>query len=811
MVWIIHVWPNIERTHTTESITECGDTIPACNMMRWSTLMLLIGEISFMSLHVFCKDVINCTFQKDQTSYHRRAKRGWLWNPFYVLEEQEITEPLYIGQLKSDLDKQDGSFKYILLGDGAKTIFTIDERTGKIYLLKKLDREEKSSYTLRAQAINTVTGVPVEAESEFIVKVQDINDNEPKFINEPYFATVPEMSPEGTFVTQVTATDMDDPNYGNSARLVYSILQGQPHFSIEPKSGIIRVVSQMDREAKDLYFVVIQAKDMAGSVGGLSTTTTVTVSLSDVNDNAPKFQQKIYDMSILETSLVGEIVGMVMADDRDIGKNAEMTYKIEEKGDFSIFDIITDNLTQEGIIILRKTLDYESKKRYSIRVKAINKHIDERFLKHGLFEDTTTVKIHVEDIDEPAVFGLKEYFMEILENAPTGSYVGSVTAKDPDNINTPVRYGLHQSKHVGLFYIDLHLGAITTTKPLDREEALWYNVTVTATEATNSAHVSEVPVYIRIIDVNDNAPQLSEEYRIYVCEQSKPREPIQIISAVDRDEATAGQQFSFTLLPEASNNTNFTVRDNKDNTATIYALRDEFNLHETPHFYFEIVINDNGIPPLSSTNTLTIHVCDCGVDGNTEFCKDNGMFLYLGLNFGALIAIGVCSFLILVLGFILLVKLKKKHTTLSEKSEDFRENIVKYDDEGGGEEDTEAFDIGHLTNQAILRKQKPRNRRFRTDIQSFYRMSLKLGPDIAVFKEFLLEKLEEANEDIESLPLDSLKTYAFEGTGSLAGSLSSIESAFSDIDPNIQNICDWKLQIQSFPETHREDDVLNQI
>eukprot|EP00079_Xenopus_tropicalis_P036604 XP_017950375.1 PREDICTED: cadherin-19 [Xenopus tropicalis] len=686
---------------------------------------------------------------------------------------------IYVTRLKSDLDKQDGSFKYILLGDGAKTIFTIDERTGKIYLLKKLDREEKSSYTLRAQAINTVTGVPVEAESEFIVKVQDINDNEPKFINEPYFATVPEMSPE----------------------------------------GIIRVVSQMDREAKDLYFVVIQAKDMAGSVGGLSTTTTVTVSLSDVNDNAPKFQQKIYDMSILETSLVGEIVGMVMADDRDIGKNAEMTYKIEEKGDFSIFDIITDNLTQEGIIILRKTLDYESKKRYSIRVKAINKHIDERFLKHGLFEDTTTVKIHVEDIDEPAVFGLKEYFMEILENAPTGSYVGSVTAKDPDNINTPVRYGLHQSKHVGLFYIDLHLGAITTTKPLDREEALWYNVTVTATEATNSAHVSEVPVYIRIIDVNDNAPQLSEEYRIYVCEQSKPREPIQIISAVDRDEATAGQQFSFTLLPEASNNTNFTVRDNKDNTATIYALRDEFNLHETPHFYFEIVINDNGIPPLSSTNTLTIHVCDCGVDGNTEFCKDNGMFLYLGLNFGALIAIGVCSFLILVsstffitvLGFILLVKLKKKHTTLSEKSEDFRENIVKYDDEGGGEEDTEAFDIGHLTNQAILRKQKPRNRRFRTDIQSFYRMSLKLGPDIAVFKEFLLEKLEEANEDIESLPLDSLKTYAFEGTGSLAGSLSSIESAFSDIDPNIQNICDWKLQIQSFPETHREDDVLNQI
>lgn len=87
--------------------------------------------------------------------------------------------------------------KYTLLGDGAGTIFTIDDTTGDIHAIKSLDREEKAFYTLRAQAVDIVNGKPVEPESEFIVKVQDINDNEPKFLDGPYVASVPEMSPVG--------------------------------------------------------------------------------------------------------------------------------------------------------------------------------------------------------------------------------------------------------------------------------------------------------------------------------------------------------------------------------------------------------------------------------------------------------------------------------------------------------------------------------------------------------------------------------------------------------------------------------------
>lgn len=102
-------------------------------------------------------------------------------------------------QLHSDVDKGDGKVKYVLSGEGATSIFTIDENTGDIHATKRLDREAQAYYTLQAQAVDRLTNLPVEPRSEFVVKVQDINDNEPKFPDGPYLAGVPEMSPLGKF------------------------------------------------------------------------------------------------------------------------------------------------------------------------------------------------------------------------------------------------------------------------------------------------------------------------------------------------------------------------------------------------------------------------------------------------------------------------------------------------------------------------------------------------------------------------------------------------------------------------------------
>lgn len=95
------------------------------------------------------------------------------------------------------MDKGDGSVRYVLTGDGAGTLFLIDEKSGDIHATKRLDREEKAMYTLNAKVLDRNTNAELEPDTEFNIKIHDINDNAPKFAKEIYFASVPEMSDVG--------------------------------------------------------------------------------------------------------------------------------------------------------------------------------------------------------------------------------------------------------------------------------------------------------------------------------------------------------------------------------------------------------------------------------------------------------------------------------------------------------------------------------------------------------------------------------------------------------------------------------------
>lgn len=104
---------------------------------------------------------------------------------------------LFWFQIHTDSDEGEGNIKYTISGEGAGSIFIIDELTGDIHATERLDREEKAFYTLRAQARNRLSNDPLEPESEFVIKVQDINDSEPKFLEGPYIGSVAELSPIG--------------------------------------------------------------------------------------------------------------------------------------------------------------------------------------------------------------------------------------------------------------------------------------------------------------------------------------------------------------------------------------------------------------------------------------------------------------------------------------------------------------------------------------------------------------------------------------------------------------------------------------
>ncbi|XP_024606414.1 cadherin-8 [Neophocaena asiaeorientalis asiaeorientalis] len=722
-----------------------------------------------------------------------RSKRGWVWNQMFVLEEFSGPEPILVGRLHTDLDPGSKKIKYILSGDGAGTIFQINDITGDIHAIKRLDREEKAEYTLTAQAVDWETNKPLEPPSEFIIKVQDINDNAPEFLNGPYHATVPEMSILGTSVTNVTATDADDPVYGNSAKLVYSILEGQPYFSIEPETAIIKTaLPNMDREAKEEYLVVIQAKDMGGHSGGLSGTTTLTVTLTDVNDSPPKFAQSLYHFSVPEDVVLGTAIGRVKANDQDIGENAQSSYDIIDGDGTALFEITSDAQAQDGIIRLRKPLDFETKRSYTLKVEAANVHTDPRFSSRGPFKDTATVKIVVEDADEPPVFSSPTYLLEVHENAALNSVIGQVTARDPDITSSPIRFSI--DRHTDLerqFNINADDGKITLATPLDRELSVWHNITIIATEIRNHSQISRVPVAIKVLDVNDNAPEFASEYEAFLCENGKPGQVIQTVSATDKDEPKNGHYFLYSLLPEMVNNPNFTIKKNEDNSLSILAKHNGFNRQKQEVYLLPIIISDSGNPPLSSTSTLTIRVCGCSSDGVVQSCNVEAYVLPIGLSMGALIAILACIILLLVI-VVLFVTLRrhKNEPLIIKDDEDVRENIIRYDDEGGGEEDTEAFDIATLQNPDGINGFLPR-KDIKPDLQFMPRQGLAPVPSGVDVDEFINVRLHEADNDPTAPPYDSIQIYGYEGRGSVAGSLSSLESTTSDSDQNFDYLSDW--------------------
>ncbi|KAK1173964.1 cadherin-10-like [Acipenser oxyrinchus oxyrinchus] len=737
----------------------------------------------------------------------KRSKRGWMWNQFFLLEEYTGSDYQYVGKLHSDQDKGDGNLKYVLSGDGAGSLFLIDENSGDIHATKRLDREEKAYYTLRAQAVNKRTGRPVEPESQFVIKIHDINDNEPKFTKDTYIASVAEMSDVGTPVVQVTATDDDDATYGNSARVVYSILQGQPYFSVEPDTGIIRTaLANMNRENKEKYQVVIQAKDMAGQIGGLSGTATVNITLTDVNDSPPRFPQGTYQFSTPESTEVGSPVGRIKANDADVGENAEVKYNIIGGDGVDMFDIMTDKDIQEGVITVKRPLDYERKKIYTIKVQAENTHLDPRFLLLGPFKDTATVKITVEDVDEPPVFERASYIMEVKEDASIGTLIGSVVAADPDATKSLVRYSIDRLTDLDrMFNIHSGNGSIITFKHLDRESFPWHNITVTATEINNPKQVGRVPVYIRILDINDNAPEFATFYETFVCENAKAGQRIQTVSAVDNDDPIGGHKFFFSLPAEASVNANFTVRDNKDNTAGILTRRSGFSRLERSTYLVPVVISDGGYPMQSSTSTLTIRVCTCDREGNMQSCNAEPLILPAGLSTGALVAILLCIIilLIIVMLFTALRRQKKKEPLIISK-EDVRDNIVSYNDEGGGEEDTQAFDIGTLRNPEAIDDNKLR----RDIIPETLFPSRRTAPttDNADVRDFINQRLQENDTDPTAPPYDSLATYAYEGNGSIAESLSSLESSTTEGDQDYNYLSEWGPRFKKLADMYGGED-----
>ncbi|KAG7527095.1 cadherin-6-like [Solea senegalensis] len=197
----------------------------------------------------------------------------------------------------------------------------------------------------------------------------------------------------------------------------------------------------------------------------------------------------------------------------------------------------------------------------------------------------------------------------------------------------------------------------------------------------------------------------------------------------------------------------------------------------------------------SSTNTLTVRVCTCDRDGNMKLCNAEALTARAGLSTGALVAILLCVVILLmiVVLFAALRRQRKKEPLIISK-EDVRDNV--------------AFDIGTLRNPEAIEESKQRR-----DIvpETFYPPVRRpvLPPtrdNNGDVRDFINQRLQDNDSDPTAPPYDSLATYAYEGNGSVAESLSSLESVTTEGDQDYNYLSEWGPRFKKLADMYGADD-----
>ncbi|NXS11435.1 CADH5 protein, partial [Neodrepanis coruscans] len=734
-------------------------------------------------------------------SSHKRQKRDWIWNQMHIKEEIDAPLPHHVGKITSSVSNKNA--KYIIEGEYANTIFQVQEKTGDVYAFERLDREKKAEYELTALVIDKRNNQSLEPPSKFIIKVYDINDNAPVFVQKVFNGSVPEMSPVGTSVTKVTAVDADDPTVSGHATVTYQVIKGDEYFTIDDSGVISTTRPDLDRETQSTYEIIVKAKDAPGFSGD-SSTATVIITLSDINDNFPVFKHSSFHFRVPENISVRGEVGRVKVEDIDEPQHRNTKYSFV-RGDYrDTFEIVANPYTNEGIIRPKKPLDYEKVTEYKFDIEATDPTVDLRYFKSGGNKSISTVTIEVTDVDEPPVFSKPVYEFKVMENDPELRPLGSVSAQDPDAAKRKIRYIRRRASPNGDYVRVSDTGFIQLSKPLDREFSSSYNITVAAQEILEDGRLSDRESHAQVLvivgDQNDNAPEISYPEDPKVCENAAPGKVIVRISATDKDEISPRGFFKFSLATEDSN---FSLIENYDNTANITVKYGQFNRELAKIHYLPVIISDNGEPELSSTNTLVISVCKCNEKGDFTFCEERAK--HVGVSIQALVAIFVCIFTIIVLFAVLamLLLLRKRHkkdlSGLGRNVAEIHEQLVKYDEEGGGEMDTTSYDVSVLNS---VRRTGAKPEALPSPYSQVQKPPGIMTSGAAEMETMIEEKKDEADNDRDLLPYDTLHIYGYEGAESIAESLSSLQSGSSDSDIDYDFLNDWGPRFKMLAELY---------
>ncbi|XP_073710576.1 protocadherin alpha-8 isoform X26 [Misgurnus anguillicaudatus] len=425
--------------------------------------------------------------------------------------------------------------------------------------------------------------------------------------------TIPEELKEGSVVGHI-AKDLGL-DISTLVNRRFRIVSGSNDalFQVNQNNGVLYVNGKIDREELcdgngacliNLKMVVEEPLEIHY----------VGVEINDVNDNTPTFSEEEQHFEIAEHTPTGTRFQIQAARDADTKANNVRTYKLSQN---EHFEVETKDRDEEKIplLILKKALDRESTAQHILILTAIDGGNPPR-------SGTLNIIVTVLDAnDNRPVFSEDAYSVTVKENAAKGTVLLRLNATDIDEgSNGVVEYAFGRNikrKVQNLFQLDSKTGEIQIKGDLDFEETEVYKLDVQASDKGQPPLAAESVVIIKIIDVNDNAPEIDlTSLSSVISEDSKPGTVISLISISDKDSGINGK-----IVPTISDNDSFELKPSfQDNIYSLVTKR-RLDRELQSHYDITITVSDLGEPPLSAFKSLSVQVSDVN-DNNPEFSQD---------------------------------------------------------------------------------------------------------------------------------------------------------------------------------------------
>eukprot|EP00079_Xenopus_tropicalis_P023300 XP_012815601.2 PREDICTED: protocadherin alpha-6-like [Xenopus tropicalis] len=396
------------------------------------------------------------------------------------------------------------------------SIFSLDRYTGEIYVKGELDYEKSNTYQIHIDAFDSGEP-PLTGHCQLLVMVLDLNDNAPEMTVTSLSLPVPEDSVKGTIVAIIRSRDKDS---GDNGRVNCYISPPTP-FKINPAfSGdfSLAVDAPLDRENKSEYQVVITAKDEGSP--SLSISMTINVEISDVNDNAPLFQQTADTIFIRENNPPGSQIYIVSASDSDTGQNSFITYSLSENfiEGIPISSYISIN-PENGNLFALLSFDHEQVAYFQCQIKATDAGLPP-------LSSNMTINIFIVDVNDNAPVFTPEYSnsastsVKAPKLAQPGHLITKLIAVDFDSgYNALVSYKFKNPAGTAPFVISQHTGEIRLMRPITETEGEEFRLFVVAEDNGEPAMTALTQIIISFADfeedtriVNHNSRRITDDF-----------------------------------------------------------------------------------------------------------------------------------------------------------------------------------------------------------------------------------------------------------------------------------------------------------